>query len=68
MFSHNFITELQCLKRTAWTLHFCTYYIKHQKMCMFNLLHALYSVFTLLVGGHGGIPDSNRWRPEGAGH
>lgn len=25
-------------------------------------------LFSLLLGGHGGIPDSNRWRPEGAGH
>lgn len=34
---------------------------------VFNGFHISDSVFAL-AGGHGGIPDPDGWRPEGAGY
>lgn len=49
---------------------YCTY-IKNESSNYYSvssLFPVSCSAFTFPLGGHGGIPDSNRWRPEGAGH
>lgn len=62
-------SSLLCLQ----DFHFnCTVLIilklNHQIIIPCLVCYQFHAVFTFPSGGHGGIPDSNRWRSEGAGH
>lgn len=68
LFSEEISCEGNCFLVTARTDQSCIYNNHEKIVCLCNCTKVSISLSLFLVGGHGGIPDSDRWRPEGAGH